>query len=195
MRSHHVLDAERAALVVSHLGIARSVAWKYSRRLPPGSDHEEVLSKAIEALVLLARGWDPERWPRFGAYATTVMPSRLIDLVRADLGRQGQRALPTIRLEDPMAACELDLVGAFLDLTDGPEELATRFRPEDGERLWDLVDELPARQRLVIRWRYRANFTLAMVGEMLGLTESRACQLEAAAMRTLRGAAERAELC
>lgn len=194
MRANQALDPERSALVASHAWIARNVAWSYGRKLPRSVDREDVLGKAAEALVLLARDWDPERCPVFAAFVNTFLRPRLIDLIRNDIGRHGQRALPTIRLETSLGEDELEFTDVLVDPGPGPEAIAVAFGEDDAATLWALVDELPSRQRLVVRWRYRLGFAQTMVAELLGVTESRVSQIESAAMRALRGPTARADL-
>lgn len=190
MRPHQPLDPERAALVADHLPVARHVAWRYARTLPRWIEPEEILSKTVEALVVLARDWDPDRCPAFPAYVNTFLRRRLIDMIRVELGRHGQRVLPRARLED----ADVDLDEVLPDPALGPEDLIAAFDEEDAARLWELVDELPARQGLVLRWRFCSGFDQPTIGRLLGVTPSRVSQIESAAMRALRGPARRAEL-
>lgn len=48
------------------------------------------------------------------------------------------------------------------------------------------IDELPERQRLVVTLHMFHGFTLEQVGRQLGVTASRACQIESEALRSLR---------
>ena len=48
------------------------------------------------------------------------------------------------------------------------------------------VDELPERQRRVITLHLFEGFTFEQIGAQLGVSASRACQIEGAAIRSLR---------
>lgn len=57
---------------------------------------------------------------------------------------------------------------------------------EEKERLADAVDKLPERQRLVLALYYQEEMTLKEIGLVLGVSESRVCQLHAQALARLR---------
>lgn len=66
----------------------------------------------------------------------------------------------------------------------GPEEAAVAS--DELVALRRAVDELPERQRLVVTLHLFHGFTLEQVGVQIGVTASRACQIEAEAVRSLR---------
>jgi len=68
---------------------------------------------------------------------------------------------------------------------DGDPEAAA-VESEEVAALRHAVDELPERQRHVITLHLFEGFTFEQIGLQLGVTASRVCQIEAAAIRTLR---------
>ena len=50
----------------------------------------------------------------------------------------------------------------------------------------DAINRLPHRERLVVTLYYYEGMTLAEIGEVLGVTESRVCQIHAKTMMSLR---------
>lgn len=76
---------------------------------------------------------------------------------------------------------ELLADGAVLD------PMAVVQRQETSRQLSDAVGQLGERDRLVIRLYYLENRTLAEIGRLLGVTESRVCQLHSRLMVRLRG--------
>lgn len=62
------------------------------------------------------------------------------------------------------------------------------LRSERRSRLARAVSVLPERLQTLIRLYYEQDYTLREIGEMLGVTESRACQLHAEAIVRLRAA-------
>jgi len=56
------------------------------------------------------------------------------------------------------------------------------------EKLTAAIQELPERERLVVTLYYHEELTLREIGEMLGLTEGRICQIHAQAVARLREA-------
>ncbi len=57
-----------------------------------------------------------------------------------------------------------------------------------------LLNRLPSRQRIVIGQYYFAGLTLAQIGQSLGVTESRICQIHVAALERLKKMSERDRL-
>jgi RNA polymerase sigma factor FliA len=70
---------------------------------------------------------------------------------------------------------------------DAPDPMATVQARETLRQLAVVVGQLGERDRLVIRLYYLENRTLAEIGRMLGVTESRVCQLHSRLVGRLRG--------
>jgi RNA polymerase sigma factor for flagellar operon FliA len=79
-----------------------------------------------------------------------------------------------IRLADILAA----------EADDDPEAVAVES--EEVAALRRALDDLPERQRRVITLHVFEGFTFEQIGAQLGVTASRVCQIEAAAIRSLR---------
>ena len=63
----------------------------------------------------------------------------------------------------------------------------SEFQAEETKRsLADAVQRLPNRERLVVTLYYYEGMTLAEIGDVLGVTESRVCQIHAKTMMSLR---------
>ena len=88
----------------------------------------------------------------------------------------------------------LDTTGAdgadgFEVRDDGAESAESQLlRAERRQRLASAVNELPERLQRLLTLYYEQDYTLREIGEMLGVTESRACQLHAEAIVRLRAA-------
>jgi RNA polymerase sigma factor for flagellar operon FliA len=107
------------------------------------------------------------------------LSDRLDQISRAQIG-----SLNTIVLtEDDTAIEKIDTLPS--DDRDGdPEECATR--QEANDRLRVAFDTLPERERKVAVFLYVYNLTLREIGEILGVTESRVCQIHGQILRKLR---------
>src|SRR3954469_24994429 len=136
--------------------------------------------------------------------------NRIVAAVRiltAQLGRPPEEIEIAQKLELPVAAfrerlaklsfgglVSLDTTGGEgvegLELSDDASEAADYqlLRTERRERLSDAVGQLPERLQSLLRLYYEQDYTLREIGEMLGVTESRACQLHAEAIVRLRAA-------
>jgi RNA polymerase sigma factor FliA len=88
-----------------------------------------------------------------------------------------------VEVEDPDGTVRL--VETLTDeKTTGPEESVVGS--SEIEELRRAVDDLPERQRLVVTLHLFHGFTFEQVGKQLGVTASRACQIESEALKSLR---------
>lgn len=99
----------------------------------------------------------------------------------AEIGRSGIGALDDLVGTDTQTS-----VGDMLADPDGvsPE---TAFQTEETrEGLIQAINKLPERERLVVTLYYYEGMTLSEIGDVLGVTESRVCQIHAKTMMSLR---------
>ena len=76
------------------------------------------------------------------------------------------------------------VIGQFADQADGPVDL---YEVEEMRHLLaDAITRLPEREKVVITLYYYEGLTLAEIGEVLGVTESRVCQIHAKSVMSLR---------
>ncbi len=99
----------------------------------------------------------------------------------AEIGRSGIAALDEFVSSDSstsMGEMLADPMGV------SPE---SEFQNEETRRgLVDSINRLPERERLVVTLYYYEGMTLAEIGDVLGVTESRVCQIHAKTMMSLR---------
>lgn len=99
----------------------------------------------------------------------------------AEIGRSGIAAL-----DEFVGADSSTSVGEMIADPDGISPEAA-FQSEETRRgLVDAVNRLPHRERLVVTLYYYEGMTLAEIGDVLGVTESRVCQIHAKTMMSLR---------
>ncbi len=99
----------------------------------------------------------------------------------AEIGRSGIAALDEFIGSDSQTS-----VGEMIadPNTVSPE---SAYQTEEARRgLVDEVNKLPERDRLVVTLYYYEGMTLAEIGDVLGVTESRVCQIHAKTMMSLR---------
>ena len=71
-----------------------------------------------------------------------------------------------------------------------PDPMTVVQRQETSRQLSMAVGQLEERDQLVVRLYYEENRTLAEIGRLLGVTESRVCQLHSRLVVRLRGRLE-----
>ena len=71
-----------------------------------------------------------------------------------------------------------------------PSPEATTARAEMQTTVANAIEELPERLQLVLSLHYQEECSLREIGEVLGVTESRVCQLHSEAVHLLRARIE-----
>jgi len=87
--------------------------------------------------------------------------------------------------EAGLARLELTEDSGWLTEQSSPEALATEHELTD--RVAAAIDELPERLRTVLGLYYQEDCSFREIGAVLGVTESRACQLHTEAVHRIRG--------
>jgi RNA polymerase sigma factor for flagellar operon FliA len=153
---------------------------------------------------LRAQDWVPRTVRLRAREAARVRENLTVGLRRttterevADVLRIGPREL---RAATPPRLLSIELLregadGATVDavvgaVADDPDPAVGAVERETHRQLWCAVAQLGERDRLVVRLYYLERRTLAEVGRMLGVTESRICQLHSRLVGRLRGALE-----
>jgi RNA polymerase sigma factor FliA len=99
----------------------------------------------------------------------------------AEIGRSGIAALDEFVSGDSQTSMGEMLADA------GGVSPESAFQAEETRRgLVDAINRLPNRERLVVTLYYYEGMTLAEIGDVLGVTESRVCQIHAKTMMSLR---------
>lgn len=101
-------------------------------------------------------------------------------------------------LEEPVPGREersegLSLLETLADLATSSDPTAGLEETETRAMLATAIDSLSEREKIVITLYYFEGMTLSEIGEVLGVTESRICQIHTKAVRELRGRLREAE--
>lgn len=119
------------------------------------------------------------RAPRVGEVATALeVPTEEVEKSRVDEERRGMLSLDAPVCEDGSRLEEL-----VTSATDTEEELG---RQRAAERVREACDTLPPVERRAVALRFFDDMRLREVGELLGVSESRVCQLCKSATDRLR---------
>lgn len=95
-----------------------------------------------------------------------------------------------VALDDVLAPSEKGESLTLLDTISDPsiaEPTANIEQEELAELLAETIEELPEKEKMVISLYYFEGLTLKEIGEILGVTESRICQMHTKAVLRLRG--------
>jgi RNA polymerase sigma factor (sigma-70 family) len=170
------------SLVTAHLPLAKKVAAAMARRMP--LPREDIESAAMLGLVQAARAYDATRGS-FEGFATVRIRGAIQDEARAvdPLGREHRKAVKAGR------------PGAHAPVHVDIHDVATQVSGEVGstvaewtsaQHLREMLRHLPKRLQVVVRRSFLDEATLSEIGDELGVTESRACQLLTEAKERLR---------
>ena len=204
----------RNALVLYYRPLVTSVARAAAGRLPRHLEFAELVAMGTVGLIEAVERFDPQTGYRFTTFATWRMRGAILDGLRAldgasRLQRRRARELGEIAemlsqvQRRPVALDEAaniighnasrasTLVPQTVSWEELPGEIPTVFGSEERTDLELLVaDEtvLNESERTTVYLSYFADYSLAEIGALLGVTESRACQVRKSALAKLRTA-------
>lgn len=216
----------RDRIVLTFMPMARHIAYRKARGLPPHCDVEDFVACGLEALVRAIDRYDPDRGASLEQYVWTRIHGAILDELRRDdwaprSVRRDERAInrarEQLRAVNEREPTETEMA-AQLGMT--PRELQERLEQIDRAEVGSLnravrrnegstveyvdilesrdaeLDPVAASERSVARARFREAFsrlsaqereiavllyargaTLRQVGDRLGLSESRICQI------------------
>jgi RNA polymerase sigma factor for flagellar operon FliA len=223
-------NAARDALVMSHVGLVKSLAGRLARRLPPQVEVSELIGVGVLGLIDAASRFKPSLGVPFDAFARRRIHGAMLDALRDldwaprsvrkmgrtmdgtmarlrhELGREPEeKEIATAlnvseteygRILDQLKTAELAVVRQATS-EDGTSSLEVAVDPGEGpyqrlerkelrELLADAITELPERERHILALYYHEELTLAEIGEVIGVGESRVSQLRTQAIGRLR---------
>jgi RNA polymerase sigma factor for flagellar operon FliA len=218
---HH--NPERDRLVLEHVDMARRIAVRIGRKVPPSVTREDLVGAAMLGLAEAADRFDAARGQPFVAFAEKRIRGAVLDeLRRGDpMSRRARAQARTIGRtvaslsqqlgrdpEDEEIAAALgvtvevyrdeleglthvgcvpiDSVEAVLADDDDPARQAARRHLS--ARLVPAIASLPPRDATVLSLYYVEELSYAEIGKLLGVTESRVCQLHGRSLVRLRAA-------
>lgn len=170
--------------------------WKLAKKIPAhgAADQEDLVQAAAMALLRARETFDPARGIKWQTYAAYRARGAMLDALR-DLDHAP-------RLERARAKKDGRFIGAVLSSDRDRIQVAEQGyerRSVPGavssaiaSDFWkSLHRRLPARQVEVLTRYYRDDLTLKEIGRVMGLSESRVCQLHARGISRLRLFAEK----
>lgn len=208
-------------LIHEHLPLVRSIAFGVSRRLPANVDVDDLISAGTEGLLTAVRRYDALRCPHFEAYASGRIRGAIYDELRGydfltrygrDRTREIARVVGRHETRSGRAPTEGEiadslgislpkyqrLAAALWRRSEASDEAASDATQETGllarelkARLAHAITTLPARTQRAVLLYYRDGCRQHEIGKVLGVTESRVCQILGRAALQLRALLDR----
>jgi len=183
--------ALRDQLIVHYAPVVKYVAGRVSVGLPRHVDEADLASYGIIGLIDAIERFEPARNIKFETYAVPRIKGAIIDELRSiDWVPRSVRAKAraVVALDEVFRGgdhSDRSTLGETLpDATSGP--LDTFEVKETKEALIKAVSEMADREKTVLTLYYYEGLTLAEIGDILGVTESRVCQIHTKAVLQLR---------
>lgn len=172
-------------LAEKHVGLAYYLAADFcrTRALPPEIDKRDVKSAALLGLVKAARTFDESAGAAFSTHASTRIRGAICDMLRAEVivgpqVRKVHQHRKHKRVRKFPAMIHEDTVEHEVEVRDQLNTYWARFQTR-----------LTQQQRAALWLRYGPENDLYLwdIAEVLGVSESRACQILRQARKVLRG--------
>lgn len=185
--------AELRALVEQYRGVVTRIANQIHRRSPPSIERDDLIAAGMSGLWDALRRREERPEESFDFYVCTRVRGAIIDELRAEdwLPRRRGRNPDGTRAGRPIASVvhyeDLGLRDrgrvAISDDLGGDEVLEQKLSIE---RVIEGLAHLPERERYVLVKRDLQGVPIKDLGEELGVSKPRVCQLRTQALRRLR---------
>jgi len=179
-----------------HMPLVRQVVARFLRRLPANVLRDDLVAAGVHGLIDSLRKNGGDHGATFESYARIRIRGAILDELRtqdwlprrarwAALGKcagTDETPVAVIGLEDLAAG---DKAGSLFndDEKDPSELLADR---QEAHLLAEAIEQLPARERTIVRMHYFQGARFKDIGAVLGVSEPRVSQLHTRAMGQLR---------
>jgi RNA polymerase sigma factor for flagellar operon FliA len=194
---------------MEHVGLVKTLAQRLAQRLPAQVEMNDLISVGVLGLIDAASRYRPSLGVPFDAFARRRVHGAMLDALREldwaprslrRLRRDMDAAIASLRHRLGRELRTLDVgSGRQLDAPtpdgtplielciDGSEDAVAQLeRKELKAHLARAIQHLPERERQILALYYQEELTLAEIGEVIGVCESRVSQLRSLAISRLR---------
>jgi len=206
----------RRERILAHTALAKGIALRLAGRVPKSVEMDDLIAAAMLGLIDAADRYDQSRGIPFEAYSRRRIQGAVLDALRAEdhltrrerrAGREADRAEERMRMKlkreltveeahqarrgVPRTLPHAQTFVPIEDADDGTfdrslDAFARLSTAEDIGRLRDAIARLPERQRQILALYYEEELTYREIGSILGVTESRICQILRGVQRKLK---------
>jgi RNA polymerase sigma factor for flagellar operon FliA len=209
-------DHLRNERILAHTGLAKGIALRLAGRVPKSVDLDDLIAAGMLGLIDAADRFDETRGIPFEAYSRRRIQGAILDALRAEdhltrrerrIGREADRAEERMRVKVkreltveethqarrgvPRTLPHAQTFVPVEDADDGTlgtslDAFARLSTAEDIGQLRDAIAELPERERQILALYYEEELTYREIGSILGVSESRICQILRVVLRKLK---------
>lgn len=160
------------------LELVRRIAGSIARRLPSHVDRDELIALGNLGLVEARSRWDERRGVPFATFAAARIRGAILDGLRGidPLSRE-ERARVRKELDAQPSVTLVQMEAAQNAVSDTQDASEIVEDKQDAAELYRALGELPDRERQILVGHYFQDRRLRTIGEEIGVTESRVCQV------------------
>ena len=192
-KAHTTSELELAELVGQYRPVVLRIAAQVHRRSPPSIERDDLIAAGMSGLWDALRRRDERSEESFDFYVCTRVRGAIIDELRAEDwlprrrgrnadGSRPPRAMPAVVHYEDLGLRDRNRAGTR-DQQSSEDILDHKLSLE---RVMRGIDHLPARERYVLVKRELHGVPIKDLGEELGVSKPRVCQLRTQALRRLR---------
>ena len=203
-------DPDSDDLVTKHAALVKRIAYHLMSRLPPSVQADDLIQAGMIGLLEASRNYDATQGASFETYAGIRIRGSMLDEIRRtdwtprSVHRKARQVAEKLGIElneyhrilqDATGCRVFSIDDAGINGEESPQQASGEPRNEPLDCLQNSdfkaalahsISGLPERERLVMAMYYDEELNLREIGEVLGVSESRVCQIHGQALIRLR---------
>jgi RNA polymerase sigma factor for flagellar operon FliA len=199
-------------LVLEHTALIRYIVNRIAVRLPSHIDLDDLHNTGVIGLMDAIDKYDPDKNCKFKTYAEFRVKGAILDQLRSldwvprsirqksrrleqayfeleqRLGLNQVRGISMVNLDELRSGGDMEqpLAGDIFEDVKAENPFLSLKSRELRQAVAECIANLPEKERLVISLYYYEDLNMKEIGSVLGITESRVCQIHTKAVGRLR---------